>query len=188
MADVVKVLVPLEMTIELTSSVTAQPGKVNLYNAVGGELAPPFPLIEDVPDGTLVGFAKSDASSHHVIATCQGGDTIMDLITVLPLTEQTQMVLFQSLNGAWYPIGGYRPLPAGTLVDTNSSQTLTGKTLDGDLNTFQDIPVTALGTGRVRGYSGGGTVIDANRGLWLGTQAEYDAIVTKSSSVLYGTT
>src|SRR5574339_210669 len=35
---------------------------------------------------------------------------------------------------------------AGTLVEVDATQTLTGKTIDGDNNTVQDLPVTAIKT------------------------------------------
>jgi hypothetical protein len=43
----------------------------------------------------------------------------------------------------------------GTLVELNASQTLTGKTIDGDDNTVQDLPVTAIKT----------VLADANKAL-----------------------
>ncbi|AZV00826.1 minor tail protein [Mycobacterium phage Malec] len=72
--------------------------------------------------------------------------------------------------------------PSGTPVGTSDSQTLTGKTMDGGSNTFSNIPVSALGTGKVTG-SNNGTATTLT--LWTGTAAQYAAIGTKDSNTIY---
>lgn len=100
---------PLTMTIPLTSGVPAIPGKINLYDATDGEIEGALPLIFDVGEGAVVGVAKNDATNNAVIATCQGGDTIALIDTEMPITRQLQTVIFQVLNGAWWPIYGHKP-------------------------------------------------------------------------------
>lgn len=99
----------LTMTIPLTSGVPAIPGKINLYDATDGALAPVLPLIFDVGEGAIVGYAKNDGTANKVVATCQGGDTIAELVTELALTQQLQVIVFQAMNGSWHPIYGYKP-------------------------------------------------------------------------------
>lgn len=99
------------MTVPLTSGVPATPGRINLYDATVGDVTAALPLINDVGESTIVAFAKQDGTANAVIATCQGPDTIMELVTELPLVVQGQVVAFQVLNGVWWPISGYRPVP-----------------------------------------------------------------------------
>lgn len=181
-------VIPLTLTVPLTSGVPAVTGRINRYDASDGELAPDLPLIADVPESTVVGFMKADATDNHVVVSCQGPDTIQELVTELPLTRQNQVIVFQSMNSVWWPVAGWHPLPDGEILDADSSQEVVAKTFDGTLNTFLNIPLTALATGRVIGYSGGATVIQANRGVWVGTSTEYGAIASKSASVVYVTT
>lgn len=69
-----------------------------------------------------------------------------------------------------------------TLVTLNSAATLQSKTMSGLDNTFSDIPVSALGTGRVTG-SNNGTA--ANLTLWKGTNAQYVALGTYDANTIY---
>ncbi|QJD52681.1 minor tail protein [Mycobacterium phage AN3] len=63
---------------------------------------------------------------------------------------------------------------------------LTNKTISGADNTLTNIPVAALGTGRVSAEtSAAGIVVPLSVKLWVGTEAQYQAIATKDSSTLY---
>lgn len=177
------VLVPMPMTPPLTSGVPAVTGRINLYDATDGELSAALPLIADVQESTLVGFAKADATDHQVVVTCQGADTIMAAVTELPVTLQFQVLIFQVLNGVWWPVGGRHPMPEGPVVDTTSTQVVAHKSMSGLTNTFTDIPPGALGTGRVVGEDAEGeshsyTVVKL-------TASEYSMLGVKDPDTIY---
>lgn len=72
--------------------------------------------------------------------------------------------------------------PSGAVVGTSDTQTLTGKTIDGGNNTLQNVPTSALGTGKVTG-SVNGTATSLI--VWTGTEAQFTAIGSKDSSTIY---
>ena len=77
------------------------------------------------------------------------------------------------------------PSASGTVVTLDASQTLTNKTINGPDNTLTNIPMSAIGTGKVNG-SNNGTATTLT--LWIGTAAQYAAIGTKDASTVYAVT
>lgn len=98
-----------------------------------------------VPDAStdLVG---DDTAQTLTNKTIDGDDnTVQDLPLTALKTNAGAANTFLSRDGSGVPIST-KVVPTGVVVGTTDTQTLTGKTIDGDDNTVQDLPVTALKT------------------------------------------
>lgn len=72
--------------------------------------------------------------------------------------------------------------PSGAFVGTTDTQVLSGKTIDGSSNTLSNVPMSALGTGKVTGSVNG---TPTSLTLWKGTQAQYNALGTYDANTVY---
>ncbi len=78
--------------------------------------------------------------------TIDGDDNTLQDISITSLkTDAGAPSTFISRDGSGVVIST-KAVPTGTVVGTSDTQTLTGKTIDGDDNTVQDLPLTAIKT------------------------------------------
>lgn len=182
MAETRRVLEPLSSLALVAASTAIQAGKLNRYNANAVALAPPLPALSSLAHGSRLQVQKYDTSANTVTITTSAGDLIADSVTSLVLARRLETIELVVMNDTWQIAGHYLPVRSGQVVTADSTDTLTGKTIDGATNTFSNIPVLALGTGRVIGQTAAG---NANTTIWRGTMAEYNAIPAKSATTLY---
>ena len=184
MTETRRFLAPLPSLGLVSASTAIQAGKRNRYNAAAGPLAPPLPELADLPFGTRLMVQKYDNSPNPVTVTVASGsgDLIGNQVTNVVLSRHLEVIEFIVANDTWEIDGHYVPAPAGTLVTTEGVAVLKGKTISGADNTFQNVPVSALGTGRVTGANAAGP---ASKVLWTGTAAQFSEIPTKDPNTVY---
>ncbi|EKF23015.1 hypothetical protein C731_3020 [Mycolicibacterium hassiacum DSM 44199] len=90
---------------------------------------------------------------------------------------------WQTLNKAAVGLGNVDN--TSDAAKNSATATLTNKTMSGANNTFTDIPVSALGVGRVDGSRNG---VATSLSIWVGTAAQYAAIPTKDPNTIYAVT
>ncbi len=99
-----------------------------------------------LPDATttLVGTNVAQTLTNKTI---DGDDnTVQDLPETAIKTNVTNANKFFTRDGSGIPESATKAVPSGVVVGTTDSQTLTNKTIDGDDNTVQDLPETAIKT------------------------------------------
>lgn len=100
-------------------------------------------ILEQFARGTIQGdFLLLTGENQASQVEAAPGGTVVTLTGTQTLTNKTlTLPIIASISN-----GGTVTLPAGTrtLVARDTTDTLTNKTIDGDLNTFQDIPYTAV--------------------------------------------
>lgn len=182
MTDTRRVLVPLPSLGVVSASSTLQAGKRNRYNTTAGNLTATLPALADTPFGARLAVQKFDDSTHTVTVQVASGDLISDQGTSITISLQMEVVELVVGNDTWEVCGHYLPHDVGALLTTTNTQTVSGKTLDGGVNTFTNVPVSALGTGSVTGQTTAGAT---SLKLWTGTAAEYAAIAVKDANTIY---
>ncbi|ASZ75197.1 minor tail protein [Mycobacterium phage MissWhite] len=91
---------------------------------------------------------------------------------------------WQTLNKAAVGLGNVDNTSDAT--KNSAAATLTNKTMSGANNTFTNIPVTALGAGRVQAVAGAaGTEVPTSIKIWIGTETAYQALSSKEATTLY---
>ena len=184
MTETRRFLAPLPSLGLVAASSTLQAGKLNRYNALEGDLTASLPELGDLAFGSNLAVQKYDDSAHTVTIAVTGGsgDLIGNQLTSITLSRPLELVELMVINDTWEIVGHYLPAPAGTLVTTEGIAVLKGKTISGADNTFSNVPVTALGTGRVTGANASGP---ASRVLWTGTASQYASIPSKDPNTVY---
>lgn len=94
--------------------------------------------------GSVVGTSDSQILTNKTI----DGDTntVQDLALTSLKTNLTDASKFIVRDASGIPVSNTKAVPTGDVVGTSDSQVLTGKTIDGDDNTVQDLPLTAIKT------------------------------------------
>lgn len=119
--------------------ITVRPNQSTTYTAARDVQLPPGNA-----DHTLV---SADSTQTLTNKTIDGDDnTVQDLPDTALKTNLTNANKFFSRDGSGVPTSGAKNVPTGDVVGTSDSQTLTNKTIDGDDNTVQDLPETAIKT------------------------------------------
>lgn len=73
-------------------------------------------------------------------------NTVQDLALTSIKTNLTDADKFIVRDASGIPVSNTKAVPAGAVVGTTDTQTLTGKTIDGDNNTLQDVSIASLKT------------------------------------------
>ena len=91
-------------------------------------------------------FVGTTATQTLTNKTIDGDDnTVQDLPLTAIKTDAGNASKFLERDGSGIPQSG-KSVPTGDVVGTTDTQTLTNKTIDGDDNTVQDLPLTAIKT------------------------------------------
>jgi hypothetical protein len=115
-----------------------------------------------VPAGDVIGSSDSQTLTNKTI---DGDDnTVQDLPITALKTDLPNASTFISRDASGIPISS-KAVPTGDVVGSSDTQTLTNKTIDGDDNTIQDVPITALKTeigdaNKFISRDGSGVVVD----------------------------
>lgn len=116
----VDVLKELSSTAVLTTAVAVQMGKINIYNASGGALAPALPSLSTLQAGATAVVVKyaGDASGNAVTVTRAGADTFVGGATteVLNTTGQVRRLQVVNVSGTlyWMALEGFGGGSGGT--------------------------------------------------------------------------
>lgn len=176
--------VPLpSLSVVSAATSLAQAGKLNRISATAGNRTVNLPPIDGLGFGTRLQIQKFDSSVNTVQVLVADGDEVGDQALALVLSRHLELVELAVINDTWQAIGGYLPSPNGTLVATNAIQTLKGKTMSGTENTFTDLPMSALGVGKVSGKDAAGNPKSYEvQGM---TASQYASLAVKQAATIY---
>lgn len=96
------------------------------------------------------------------------------------------IVLFDGASGALIKDSA-KGVPAGVIVGTTDTQTLTNKTIDGTLNTLSNVSLSAQVTGTLP-VSNGGTGVTSLSGVVIGNGGSAMSVKTNPAGAFVGTT
>lgn len=135
------------------------------------------------PNGSTLNTSLSVAAGNAVLMYYGGGSSYV-LVGAPQNTvyaEISQAEIVDTASSTTRLISGRRVEDLMT-YEATKERTLTNKTIDGASNILSNVPMSALGTGKVTGTSSG---TPTNLTLWTGTAAEYAAIATKDPHTVY---
>lgn len=185
MTETRQFLNPLPSLALVAASTAVQAGRLNRYNAAAGALSPKLPELADLGFGTRLIVQKYDSSANYVtIGVAAGsGDLIGNQQTSLVLSRHLEAVELQSINDTWEVVGHYLPAPPGTLVSTEGVAVIKNKSISGADNTITNVPMSALGVGKVAGVNAAGA--PASYSIAKLTASQYAGLPIKDPNTLY---
>jgi len=131
-----------------TASPIGSPNKVAIYNNEGNLVSSPGVTTTELNfiDGVLSQVLGESDTGTFTNKTIDGDDnTITDIGIASIKADAGAPLTFLSRDGSGVVIST-KAVPTGTVVGTSDTQTLTGKTIDGDDNTLQDLSITSIKT------------------------------------------